>query len=77
MKRLFIPLPAMNTNTQGTAKREEKQHLRHHRQLGFLGRGKLCKTDLTFKPTVTLFISLNGVIIFSRCLFWVVFNSLQ
>ena len=76
MKRLFIPLPAMNTNTQGTAKREEKQNLRHHRQLGFLGRGKLCKTDLTFKPTVK-FISLNSVIIFSRCLFWVVFDSLQ
>ena len=45
----------MNTNTQGTVKREEKQNLRHHRQLGSC-----------FKQTSRCLLELSKTVFLSR-----------
>ena len=76
MKRLFIPLPALNANSHGTAKRGEKRHWQYEVPLE---RGELhAWRQTSFKiDRDVVYTERRCRQVFPECLFWVVFYSVQ
>ena len=74
MKRLFIPLPALNANSHGTAKRGEKRHWQYEVPLE---RGELhAWRQTSFKiDRDVVYTERRCRQVFPECLFWVVFYS--